>query len=164
MDQEFRAFFIFLGIARSRIQSVRQNSDGMNKNFRLFRVLLNNFFSRKMATLVCTLWAKPYTTELGWTLLSCAVQHPLNYAAPSELHCTFWATLSWMSECQNVRHEKKCRCRNQSGTGTSIGIGLRWWMPECRWRRHPPRCRCRRNSPRCRCIKLSTVHRASRTF
>ncbi len=52
--------FIFSGLAWTWIPSVvaffvprnRRNLDGMNKNFRLFRVPQNIFFSLKMATLV----------------------------------------------------------------------------------------------------------------
>ncbi len=62
-----------------------------------------------------------------------------------------------MPKCRTVRHPviryrngQKLRCQNQSGTGIRgsspvrecSGTGLRYRMPECRFRRHWARCRC----------------------
>jgi hypothetical protein len=52
---EFQAFFIFCWMACNGIRAFsvpqnRRNSDKMNQNFRLFRVPLNIFLSRKIAT------------------------------------------------------------------------------------------------------------------
>jgi hypothetical protein len=101
--------------------------------------------------------ARMHPTDLRCTLAPCwTTLHLLSYAAPLLSYLPSQKFL----ECQNVglsdiwsvryRNEKKWRCRNHSGTRIRrpnpvpecSGTRPRWWMPDCRYRRHQPWCQC----------------------